>query len=77
MMNSMPNTIIKIEKNPDAEIFEYGMQALKENQGYCPCSLIKTAETKCMCKDFRDKVKQGYVGECNCGLYVAVALTKE
>lgn len=38
---------------------------------YCPCALYRTKDTKCMCKDFRDKVKNGYTGECNCGLYEA------
>lgn len=39
---------------------------IKENDGYCPCKLEKTEDTKCICKDF---LEQG-VGECNCGLYI-------
>ena len=27
-------------------------QALKDNNGYCPCRLSKTEDTKCMCKEF-------------------------
>lgn len=40
-------------------------QALKENDGYCPCRIHKTEDTKCMCKEFREQD----VGECHCGLY--------
>ena len=41
-------------------------QALDENDGYCPCRLEKTEDTKCMCKEF---IEQEY-GPCHCGLYV-------
>lgn len=41
-------------------------QALAENDGYCPCRLEKTEDTKCMCKEF---IEQEY-GTCHCGLYV-------
>ena len=40
-------------------------QALKENDGYCPCRIHKTEDTKCMCNEFREQD----VGECHCGLY--------
>jgi ferredoxin-thioredoxin reductase catalytic subunit len=36
---------------------------IKENGGYCPCSIEKTDDTKCMCKEFRE------TGVCHCGLY--------
>ena len=42
---------------------------LKENNGFCPCRLVKDEDTKCMCKEFRE---QEY-GECHCGLYVKEA----
>lgn len=41
-------------------------QKLKDNNGYCPCKLVKNADTKCMCKEFRDMEE----GECHCGLYI-------
>lgn len=47
-------------------------QKLKENGGYCPCRIEKTPEAKCMCKEFRDMVKQGKEGECHCGLYLSI-----
>ncbi len=43
---------------------------LKENDNYCPCQLIKSPDTKCMCKDFRDMISSGQDGTCHCGLYI-------
>lgn len=33
---------------------------------YCPCSILKNADTKCMCKEFREMDE----GMCHCGLYI-------
>lgn len=56
-------TKIILNDNPSlvAEIRE----ALKENAGYCPCKLVHTPDTKCMCKEFREQEE----GVCHCGLY--------
>lgn len=54
--------MVKIEKIGGAEIIE----ALKANDGYCPCRRTKTADTKCMCKEFRELEESGI---CHCGLY--------
>lgn len=40
-------------------------KAIQKNEGYCPCKIFKTQDTKCICKDFRTQ-KSGY---CECGLY--------
>lgn len=45
-------------------------QKLRENNGYCPCALVHEPDTHCICKDFRDKIEHGYIGPCNCGLYI-------
>lgn len=42
------------------------LRALKENDGYCPCKVVKNEDTKCMCKEFREQES----GECHCGLYI-------
>jgi hypothetical protein len=55
--------IIKINPKADAENIR---KAIKLNGGYCPCALVKTPDTKCMCKDFLDQEE----GLCNCGLYI-------
>ena len=57
-----------IKTNSNREIVDSVRAALKENGGYCPCSLVKDEDHKCMCKDF---VEQG-LGPCHCGLYVKV-----
>ncbi len=57
-----------IKTNPNREIVDSVRAALKENGGYCPCSLVKDEDHKCMCKDF---IEQG-LGPCHCGLYVKV-----
>lgn len=55
-----------IKQNPDKEYADKVKRKLKANGGYCPCSLIKSADTKCMCKDFRETEE----GMCHCGLYI-------
>lgn len=42
---------------------------LKNNDGYCPCRMQRTPDTKCMCKQFREQTKPG---ACHCGLYEKV-----
>lgn len=39
------------------------------NDGYCPCAVLKTEDTKCMCKEFREQTKPGL---CHCGRYEKV-----
>lgn len=42
-------------------------EALKANDGYCPCKLIKDETTRCICTEF---LEQKTLGECTCGLYI-------
>ena len=55
--------MIKVTDNK--EHAEKIRQKLKENNNYCPCKLLKTPDTKCMCKEFREQEE----GFCHCGLY--------
>ena len=55
--------MIKVTK--DKELEQQIRKALKDNDGYCPCRVQKTADNKCMCKEFRKQKS----GECHCGLY--------
>lgn len=57
---------MKIRLNPDKEEAERILCAVKENDGYCPCRLIRTEDTKCICKEFKEQ-KEGF---CHCGLYL-------
>lgn len=55
-----------IKINEDEEIVKEVRRALAANDGYCPCRIEHTEDTKCMCKAFRDMEE----GECHCGLYI-------
>jgi Ferredoxin thioredoxin reductase catalytic beta chain. len=59
---------MKIVVNPSGEFVRKMCAAIKDNDGYCPCSLIKNADTKCMCKEFREQD----AGVCHCGLYTKI-----
>ena len=43
-----------IKLNPDKEYVKEIRQAIKENDGFCCCKLLKTIENKCPCLDFRE-----------------------
>ena len=49
----------------DPEHVQEVIAALKANDYYCPCAILKTPETHCMCKAFRMQES----GKCHCGLY--------
>lgn len=55
-----------IRYNSDEKLVKSIKDKLKENDGYCPCSIVKTPNTKCMCKQFREMKS----GVCHCGLFV-------
>ena len=57
-----------IKQNPDKDLVKKIRDRLKENDGYCPCRLLKTEDTKCICKEFLAQEE----GECHCGLYIKV-----
>lgn len=57
---------MKIKVSEDTTLVNNIRNLLKENDGYCPCSVLKSEDTKCMCKDFRE---QQIPGPCHCGLY--------
>lgn len=60
-----------IRQNPDKEYADEIKRKLKENGGYCPCSLLKTEDTKCRCKEFRQQIARNEPGYCHCGLWYA------
>ena len=62
---------MKVKQNPDKEYVKSIREQLKANNGYCPCVLEKTHDSKCMCKEFRDMIDRGETGTCHCGLYIA------
>jgi len=58
-----------IKINPDKAFVREMRKQLKDNDGYCPCSLFRSRDTKCMCRDFREMES----GTCHCGLYTKTA----
>lgn len=63
---------MKIITNPNEKKFKEVTNAVKQNDGYCPCLLLRNEDTKCICKEFREQAESGYKGECRCGRYVSV-----
>lgn len=41
------------------------------NDGYCPCAVFKTNDTKCICREF---LESSELGPCHCGRYEKVEL---
>ena len=57
---------MRITINQDKDFVTKFRNNIKNNNGYCPCSIIKSNDTKCMCKEFREQDNTGW---CHCGLY--------
>lgn len=55
-----------VKLNKDSDKVAEVRAAVKANNGYCPCSLIKDERHKCMCCDFKEQEEEGL---CLCGLY--------
>lgn len=61
-------------KNKDEEYFAKISQKVKDNGNHCPCSLQKTPDTLCMCKEFKLQDKEGF---CHCKRYYKELNTEE
>lgn len=60
------------ENKPQLRIVEVNpgfRKAVALNDGYCPCMIEKSEDTKCMCKEFRE---QETPGPCHCGRFEKV-----
>jgi len=57
---------MKIRVSDDKGLVAEIKRKLKENDGFCPCVIVKNEDTKCMCKEFREMSE----GTCHCGLYI-------
>ena len=61
---------MRIRQTDDKALANLILGQLKTNGGYCPCRLEKTDDTKCMCKEFREQIKDdNFEGFSHCGLY--------
>ena len=61
---------MKITLNENKEVVQAVQEGLKRTGGYCPCRMERMEENKCMCKEFRDQIKDPeFEGYCHCYLY--------
>lgn len=61
---------MKVTLNPDKEVVKAIKEGLKQTGGYCPCRMQRTEENKCICKEFREQMKDpDFEGFCHCMLY--------
>ena len=63
---------VKIKMTKDKEMAVIIKTMIKDNGGYCPCRIVKNADTMCMCKEFREAIQRREPGKCHCGLYEIV-----
>ncbi len=61
---------MSVKLNPDAEMVKIIKDGLEKTGGYCPCRIARTEEFKCICKEFREQIKDPeFEGFCHCKLY--------
>ena len=61
---------MKVRLNTDEETVQAVREGLRRTGGYCPCRLVRTEDTKCMCREFREQIADPeYEGFCHCYLY--------
>ena len=61
---------MKIRLNENEEIVKIVKEGLAKRCNHCPCVREESDDTLCMCKDFRDKIKDpDFEGYCHCMLY--------
>ena len=61
---------MKVRLNEDAAVVAAVREGLKRTGGYCPCVRERSEDTKCMCREFRDQIKDpNFEGYCHCMLY--------
>ncbi len=61
---------MKILLNPDQNIVKTVKEGLKKRSGHCPCVLEMSDDTVCMCKEFKEQIKDpNFEGYCHCMLY--------
>lgn len=59
----------KIIRNKNKQVYETITQNVKDNDGFCPCRLERNHDTRCICKEFKER---NYGGECHCGRFIKV-----
>ncbi len=61
---------MKVRFNENEEVVKLIKEGLEKSGGYCPCRRERTDENKCICKEFREQIKDpDFEGYCHCMLY--------
>ncbi len=61
---------MSIRLNEDVAFVEKMRAALEKKEGYCPCRLDRTEDNLCICREFREQMKDpDFHGYCHCRLY--------
>ena len=61
---------MKIRYNENEEIVKLVKEGLEKTGGYCPCRREQTDDTKCICTEFKEQIKDpNFEGYCHCMLY--------
>lgn len=61
---------MKVRLNEDAAVVAAVREGLRRTGGYCPCVRERSEDTKCMCREFREQIKDpNFEGYCHCMLY--------
>ena len=61
---------MKVRFNENEEVVKLIKEGLEKSGGYCPCRRERTDENKCICKEFREQIKDpDFEGYCHCLLY--------
>lgn len=64
---------MKIILNTDEQVVKTVKEGLERTGGFCPCRLQRTPENKCMCREFREQIKDpDFEGYCHCMLYYKI-----
>ena len=64
----------KIVLNDDLALVAEVNRQLQETRGYCPCALEWNADTRCVCKTFKESLANGEETECACGKYQIIKI---
>ena len=62
--------VLSVKLNSDKKVVDAIKEGLERTGGYCPCRIERTDDTKCMCKEFKEQIKDAnFEGYCHCMLY--------
>ena len=61
---------MKVRLNENEEVVKTVKEGLEATGGYCPCRVSRTEDFKCICREFREQIKDpNFEGYCHCMLY--------